>query len=359
MRLVIPSLGNGGSERVAVRLASAWSATGHSSELITVRRGGVWSGITVPGVKVTCLEYARTVLALPALIRHLQANQCAPLIVFGFDLAVGLGLASRLGLLRTPWVYREGSMPMSNIPTRMRKFYRLAIGSAARVIAQSRAAQEELIRLGVRRDRVVTIPNPLDPVIESADTVALTKCPTSPHIVSVARLSREKGVDRLIRAYPALTQGLPGCSLTVYGEGPARASLESEALSVGLDPAAALPGFHTRIHEMLRKADVFVLPSVYEGLPNALMEAIGLGMRVIAADSGGGVRELMSGCGLARWIVPQETFDANLAAVVEQALGAPVAEWAAAARWLRAEAGTAAVARRYWDLACGTIGRKD
>ena len=101
-------------------------------------------------------------------------------------------------------------------------------------------------------------------------------------IVSVGRLNAQKNHAMLIRAFAAL--GPAEDTLTVYGEGPLRVELESLIRQLGLEGRVLLPGQVSDIPAAIRGAKVFVLPSDFEGMPNALLEAMALGLPCIATD---------------------------------------------------------------------------
>lgn len=351
VRILLPSLEGGGSERVAVRLASEWSLVGLHTEIMVVRSGGVWDSIADQNIQIKRLCSTRVLRSIPKLIWHLNKSPLVPTIVFGFDLGVVVGVASKLGLINGPWIYREGSLPSQNISPKLRWLYRIGIANASYVVAQSRAAHDELNKLGVHHKRLVQIHNPMAGEIASRPVKDLSLVFGSIKIISVSRLSKEKGIDRLFKAYPAILSRLPGSSLVVYGEGPMRSEIEKEIKKVGLNPKTSLPGFEYDVYRSMSEASIFVLPSWYEGVPNSLMEAIGIGMPVIVADAGGGVREIMNFCGLKKWVLSQDLFDAQLPQTVVEAMQAPTCTWRKAAEILRKETRGSAIAEAYLNLA--------
>lgn len=154
LRVVIPSLGGGGSERVAVRLLSGWARHGRSAQLIMLRGGGEWDGTIPTSVSVTCLHVQKVRYVLPRLIRTLRLNPGVPILAFGFDLAVLLGAAARVGILPGPLIFREGSLPLSNVPRRRHWLYRAMVSGASSIIAQSTAAAEQLALVGLDPQKI-------------------------------------------------------------------------------------------------------------------------------------------------------------------------------------------------------------
>ena len=106
-------------------------------------------------------------------------------------------------------------------------------------------------------------------------------------IVSVGRFAREKGHQYLIEALNLLNQQDIVWRCTFLGEGELEAELRALVSEYGLSEQIAFPGFCEDVFSVLFAADVFVLPSLHESSPNALIEAMGIGMPCIASDVGG------------------------------------------------------------------------
>lgn len=108
------------------------------------------------------------------------------------------------------------------------------------------------------------------------------------HIVSVGRLDDNKNHQMLIRAFQKVHERFPGAELTIYGDGEARPKLESLIGELGLQKAVALPGITGQIAEHIYDAAAYVLCSISEGISNALLEAMALGLAVVSTDCEGG-----------------------------------------------------------------------
>ena len=106
-------------------------------------------------------------------------------------------------------------------------------------------------------------------------------------IVSVGRFAPEKGHRYLIEALNLLNEKGVAWRCTFLGEGELAAELHALTAEYGLSERVAFPGFCEDVFSVLLTADVFVLPSLHESSPNALIEAMGLGMPCIASDVGG------------------------------------------------------------------------
>ncbi|MDQ2639184.1 MAG: glycosyltransferase [Pseudomonadota bacterium] len=101
------------------------------------------------------------------------------------------------------------------------------------------------------------------------------------------RLSDQKGITYLIRAMPQILSRAPETALLVAGDGPLRGDLEREAASLGVARNVIFCGTLTDIPLFLAALDVYTLPSMWEGLPMAVLEAMAAGLPVVATDVGG------------------------------------------------------------------------
>ena len=113
-------------------------------------------------------------------------------------------------------------------------------------------------------------------------------------IVSVGRLEAQKNRKLLIDAFELIASDFTEYQLTIYGEGSLRKELEDYVKAKGLQERVFLPGNQNNIQEHIKDASLFVLSSDYEGIPNALIEAMAIGLPCVSTDcSPGGARELI------------------------------------------------------------------
>lgn len=163
----------------------------------------------------------------------------------------------------------------------------------------------ESVRAGVVRGRiasdgkVVAIANGIDPDRFNVppevrrDTRTLLSGSDGPLIVTVARLVWFKGLDTLIDAVPALLARHPRARIAIVGDGPLREILEARADALGLADRIVFLGERRDVPEILAAADIFVLPSVSEGMPISILEAMAASRPVVATRVGG-VPDLVS-----------------------------------------------------------------
>ncbi|MDI6709614.1 MAG: glycosyltransferase family 4 protein [Thermoanaerobacterales bacterium] len=195
-----------------------------------------------------------------------------------------------------------------------------------RIITVSENLRRELIeREGIEASRIVTIYNGIAPGRFDAGSGARTAirwelglAGDAPVIGTVARLAPQKGITYLIRALALLRERMPDVRGVVVGDGPLRATLEREAEECGVPVVFA--GYRTDIPALMAAFDVFVLPSVTEGLPLIVLEAMASGRAVVATAVGGLPEAVAEGeTGL---LVPPKDPDA-LCAALQFLLNAP------------------------------------
>ena len=159
-------------------------------------------------------------------------------------------------------------------------------------VAISREIARELSAGGYESAKIHSLPNGV-PVPESP-WQRRPDWRRAPRAVFVGRLAPEKGLGSLIRAWPGVRRVYPEARLILAGEGPERPVLEAEARSLGLivgpDQAVELTGAVADVTAVLRSADLFVLPSTEEGMSIALLEAMALGMPLVASSIPGNRR---------------------------------------------------------------------
>lgn len=112
-------------------------------------------------------------------------------------------------------------------------------------------------------------------------------------IVTTGRLNKQKNHPLLIRSFKRIAEEFPEYKLIIYGEGPERQNIKALIQELGLQERVLLPGTINDVPAKIYKSSLYVLPSDFEGMPNALMEAMALGLPCISTDCPcGGPREL-------------------------------------------------------------------
>ena len=170
---------------------------------------------------------------------------------------------------------------------------RMALRSVDVVIAVSDHTADALRRSGVRPARVTAIHNGIaPPAIRPPGLPARIRRelgigPDALVIGTAGRLVPVKGHDGLLRAMAVILRVRPDARLVVAGGGPLRATLDRTARRLGIDRACVFTGHRPDVRDVIAAMDVFVLPSLSEGIPMALLEAMAIGTPVVATRVGG------------------------------------------------------------------------
>lgn len=114
----------------------------------------------------------------------------------------------------------------------------------------------------------------------------------NPVIGTISRLSREKAIDRFVAAMPFILQQVPDAEFIIVGKGPEEERLKGQAEKNGLDSKIVFREWTNDVFKMLESIDIFVMPSVREGCPTALLEALALCRPIIASDIEG-IRDII------------------------------------------------------------------
>jgi L-malate glycosyltransferase len=304
--LMIGQLGLGGTEKQVVLLAQGLRARGVDVHVLLMFQGGPReSGLRAAGVPVVHLGFATSAAGphmVPAnaaafgrLVRHLRRLRPDVLHAFLYHSYVTAAPAARLAGVR---VLVAGRRSLGDFK-RDRRFLlaveRRATGMTDLLIANADAVAEDTRRHErVRADKLTTVYNGLpDSAFAPArpaviDTVA-------PVVLCIANLKRDKGHRFLLDAVARLRDQRLPTTLALVGDGPQRRALEEQAERLDID--VRFLGTRTDIEPLLARAQVVALPSLHEGMSNAVMEAMAAGRPVVATDVGGTV-ELLSGRGV-------------------------------------------------------------
>lgn len=293
--VVLPSLEAGGAERVAVHLLKGIDKTVFDPALVVFQGGGALSGSLPENVPVIELGRPRLRDAIGPLVSLLRKRR--PDLVFSTLGYVNLTLLALRWLLpiSTRLVIREANTPSRSLeatPWRLAMVtaYRRLYRTADAVVCLSQNMRDELeFDIGVPRARLQLIFNPVDESWLRAMAKPYRDPGAGVRLVAVGRLVRQKGYDRLL---PLLARCRADIQLTIIGNGPDRDILERAAADLGLQQRVRFLGFQAQPWPYLAGADAFVLPSRWEGMPNAALEALVCGTPVIATPEAGGINDV-------------------------------------------------------------------
>jgi GalNAc-alpha-(1->4)-GalNAc-alpha-(1->3)-diNAcBac-PP-undecaprenol alpha-1,4-N-acetyl-D-galactosaminyltransferase len=307
LTIVIHSLTGGGSEHAAATMASHWAEFGREVTLITLdsvqndhialspkvdRIGldvmgnspGIWSAIKANRSRIQSLRDA-LLQSVPDRVISLtdRTNVLTLLAARGSDLKVVVSERTDIRHHRIGRVWEW---------LRKRTYPR-----ACSIVVQTEAVCTAIKQIA-RTAPVHVIPNAVPH--SGAEAVSASHIPKLDlpadrnWFVAVGRFSFEKGFDRLIDAFAQVAEQCPAWNLVIIGDGPEKSKLQKTTQDLGLKDRVLFPGWIESPWPAISKSSIAVLPSRYEGFPNALLEAMSHGLPPIAFDCESGPSEIIT-----------------------------------------------------------------
>lgn len=279
----IGTLGNGGAERVASILASRMAEKGMNVEILTYYDKPVSYDIN-ENVKISVVEKitgtGNKIKNLLEIRKYFKEN--AKVVISFLAPFNMMAIAANLGN-GVPMIVADRNdptkVPSNAVLRKSRDFlYRFADG----IVVQTQKNKAYFSK-AVQRKSVV-IYNPISLKEYAGISLKLEK---EKAIVTAGRLMPQKNQKMMIRAFKKVVEEYPDYQLIIYGEGPSRTELESLIAELELEKSVKLPGNTTKLYDCIKNAELFVLSSDYEGMPNALIEAMCMGLPVISTKVSG------------------------------------------------------------------------
>jgi glycosyltransferase involved in cell wall biosynthesis len=213
--------------------------------------------------------------------------------LLGKRVIVKLGNSGEFGDLRVSQKTARGRVRLSALR-----------GWADAVIALDDAMQAEALAAGFDPRRLRRMNNGIDIGSFSStrskdESKSALKLNGKVVVLFMGRLSEQKSLPTLLDAFALARKNCPALHLLLLGDGPARPALEFQAEALGISGNVTFAGSQRDVHPYLEAADVFALPSVSEGISNALLEAMSAGLACVATPVGGNAEVLDQGaCGV-------------------------------------------------------------
>ena len=300
--LVISSLNSGGAERVMSELANQWVNLGYEVSFFTLTSPDAKPFYSLnPKIKIHNLNqirytYYRRIFSFITRVFVLRKalKKFKPTVIISFIDIMNLTTLLASFKLSIPIIISERTDPTYHYIPSFCKFLRIRIYSQAKfLVVQTKNASDFFPESFKKFTRI--IPNPVGQTILTKKN---THLPVK-HLISVGRLDSLKDHKTLILAFADLIfVHKMDLHLTIYGEGLERKILENLIDTLGLQKKISLPGVVADIYQVLYLGDIFIFPSLYEGFPNALCEAMSVGLPVIASRCSGNtdvIREEIDG----------------------------------------------------------------
>lgn len=299
-------LRGGGAEKMMVRLANQLSANGDSVHLVLTAEGGVNKKFVNENVNLVELGCERTLSSFGKLRKTLKAIEPDAILsvlthinVIAGITCFSLGWQSKLSVSERNAFSLDRALKTDRV---MKLVYFIAPFIyqllPKPVIAVSKGVADDLVEhTMVKRKNVTTASNP----VITVETIEASKSAPQhewiinsdiPVLLSIGRLSHQKGFDLLLKAF-SLVQSEIKCRLIIYGEGELREDLVEQVNELSLSEVVSFPGYIANPIAEMKAADLYILSSRFEGSPNAIVEAMSVNTPVIAFDCPHGPKEIL------------------------------------------------------------------
>ena len=297
---LVSNMNLGGAQRVAATLCNVWTNRGDEVALVATYSGAgecfydisrdvkfIYLADLVGAAGKTPLGYVKRLSALRRLIKGYR-----PDVVVSFLTNVNIAAILATRKLGIPVIACERNDPVAQadlaLPYRWLRRFLYPLAEMVTVQSMQAATRFRAAMPGLRRLEVVSNPLPSELLtVPRPETNAERK-----RLIAMGRLSPQKQFDLLIETFAELAPRFPNWDLCIVGEGPLRADLVGLAANLRVTGRVFMPGRTNRPWEELSRSDVFVLSSAYEGFPNALLEAMALGVPCVTFDCPSGPREM-------------------------------------------------------------------
>lgn len=327
LAVFLEHLRGGGAEHNILRLAAGFAQRGHRIRVIVADASQTIDAWVPPDMEIVDLAAGSLSRSIMPLSRWLR-NERPDLLISAVSGANIVALiARRLASRQIPVVVTERNTPSAQrrqarglrrrhiTPWLMRRCY----PSASSIVGVSKGVTDDVISFtGVTSTParpILAIPNPVvdDELERSAeeplDASWNDKLGDRRVIISVGRLEIHKGHDVLLDAFAKLRQQHDDVVLAILGEGPQRDAIQTRIADLNLNANVVMPGFQANPFAWMKRSELLVMTSRYEGLPTVLIEALACGARVVATDCPSGSAEILNH---GRWgqLVPVDDVDA-------------------------------------------------
>ena len=303
----IYDLKTGGAERVVIYLANYFVEKNKEVILLTVADKNDLSHIINPKIKVISLNKTKLRAAILPLIRFIKSQDIDCLVSSVWPLTIVSSFTLFFSKLKL--VFLEHCILSKEFKNKKYLFQILQKISisifyrfAHHIVAVSEGIKEDLVSKGARRSRIEVIYNPLSLPGEGESQIIENSCDVTnwinskdKKIISIGELKKSKNFRNLVKAISYFKKNYSyRLKVLILGDGTERASIESAIKEEGLEDIIYLAGWVKNPIPYLRKSDLFVLSSDYEGFGLVITEALSVGVNVVSTDCDSGPREILN-----------------------------------------------------------------
>ena len=326
----IPSLAGGGAQRMLINLANEYASRGYPVDLVLLTAEGPYRHLVADGVRIVELGGNRVLFSLRKLSRYLNEVQPTALLSALTHANVVALWARALSGARTRIIVSERNhlttasrhahemIKRRVLPPLVRLFYPWA----DHVVGISQGVVDDLVTVcRLPATHVSAIHNPVATMEMLSPPAGDVSHPwfgdtSIPTLITAGRLVPQKDHAALLRAFHQV-RGRRPVRLLVLGVGELRGELDKQIVELGISDDVAFLGFVEHPEQYMRKADLFVLSSAWEGFGNVLVEALAAGLRIVSTDCPSGPAEILDRGRFGR-LVPVADADALAAAILSE-----------------------------------------
>ena len=301
--IIISAFTNGGAQRVAVTLSRWLNDNGHEGYIIALSES-TKNQYDAEGINLVRLETIYKGQKITQRLRSYdQNNQIDAYIVMGVPMCIYVMPALKGSKAKI--IVSERNDPRNFQGKTITKLVsRYLMSKADGFVFQTNDARDYYKKY---KNKSVVIPNPVADV-----PVILERLPNEQRdkvIVTAGRLVPQKNHEMLIKAFGKIADRFPQYKLIIYGAGELKEKLQLLTKELGISNRVVFPGSVNDLHERIKNAELFVLSSNFEGMPNALMEAMAMGITCISTNCPcGGPKDLIDN-GNNGYLIPVNDID--------------------------------------------------
>jgi len=305
---LIPSFEGGGTERVIITLANGFAKRGIDVFIISLNSKGAYQNEVNENVKIEILNTKRTIFSFIKIKNFLDKenpnilfSSIAHLNIFIIIVKRIMVKSDRKFVIRESNTLSEIMKSNNNLKNIILcKLIRIFYPKADLIVSPSQGVADDLMKnYGIDKNKIKVIYNPIDHKFllnmakEPVDNYFINNKSPEKVIIGIGSLTKQKNFSSLIMAFYNIKRH-HNYKLIILGEGKERSKLESLIERLNIRDCILMPGFVKNPFKYLINANVFVLSSIYEGLPNVLIQALLLGVPCVSTKCKSGPEEILN-----------------------------------------------------------------
>lgn len=304
--LFISHLNAGGATRVCVNLSNEWVRLGHEVHILTLDEpSGNCAGVLDDSVNVHPLGVSRFRYAALPFIRYIRKNRPPFVLIFGTEMGIIAHKLKKWHLINIPIIERVLNNidvklgAEENVPAVIEAYIRKSnaiLKDMDYLITQCQSMENQLIEYHVaEKDKISVIYNPVSRELTS-EVIRLRKerqISSTREVTFIGRIDPQKNVPHLLQAFRIVHEKMPNTVLRLVGSAHMDDAMKAYAVELGISDYVLFDGVRRDMENVYAGADVVVLTSEYEGLPNCLIEAIASGIPIVSYDCPMGPSEIV------------------------------------------------------------------